>query len=357
MKIGILTYHNAYNYGAVLQCFALQEYLSALGNEVSVIDYRNTWVEGIYKPFSFNILKCYIQNPRTFLKYLLGYFKRKKEYQKKKQIYSDFLLNYLNIKTEANSLDCFETYDIIFIGSDQLWGLSCLGGKFDEIYLGNFDSKNVKLVGYAISADLKSLKALNESNRLISSLKNFTFFSLREKNNAKYVSDIAKKDIDVCVDPTLLLSYEGWNRITNTKWKNKNYVVVYQVRFTEKQKSYLIEMAKDATRLFGEDCCVIDLSDGYEVSDFVSIIKYAKLVITSSFHATVFSLIFKTKFYSIELGDGNDARYASLLHDLNLDERLIKVGDKLQDVNLPLPSYSLDVISCKSVEFIKASLR
>ena len=56
-KIGILTFHRAYNYGAVLQCYALQQYLKKQGADVYVIDYKQTWIDGCFKAFSWNIVR------------------------------------------------------------------------------------------------------------------------------------------------------------------------------------------------------------------------------------------------------------------------------------------------------------
>ena len=61
MKVGIITVHRAYNYGSVLQCYSLQEYLKSLGHDVWVIDYRQKWTEAVYKPFSLYYIwhSCY----------------------------------------------------------------------------------------------------------------------------------------------------------------------------------------------------------------------------------------------------------------------------------------------------------
>lgn len=358
MKIGILTFHNACNYGAVLQCYALQEVLTSLGHDVEVVDYRNSWVEAIYKPFSFLLLKHYIRNPRTFLKYVFTYFNRKKENTVKLCTFSEFVNNNFNLADfDYVNNRPQKDYDIIFIGSDQLWGLSCLGGKFDNVYLGNFYHEHAKIVGYAISANLKSLQTLSEMKVLSSVLNNYAAISFREKSNADYIGKIIHKDVDVCVDPTLLLPYRGWNKIINDQWKKMNYVVLYQVRYNDEQKKYLEEQAYKMAKEIGNGCIVVDLNDNYKVEDFISAIKYAKLVITSSFHATVFSLIFRTRFYSIKLNDGYDGRYVSLLHKLKLEERIVNVGEDIYYTYKKLPDYSLDAITLHSIDFIKKQLK
>lgn len=357
MKTGILTFHNACNYGAVLQCYALQEVLIGMGHDVDVIDYRNKWVEDIYKPFSLYILKHYKRNPRTFLKYIFGYFDRKRLLSLKLHVFSDFIQHNLKLSEfDYVAKKAKKVYDVIFIGSDQLWGLSCLGGTFDDVYLGNFSHKKTKLVGYAISADLKSFQTLEKSNLLLSVMNNFSAFSCREEKNADFLQEATHMPIDVCIDPTLLLPKEGWEKIVNKQWEDKTYIVLYHVRNKETQKQYMIDQANKIAKTIGDNCEVIDLGKSYKVEDFVSAIKYAKLVITSSFHATVFSLIFRTPFYSIVLNDGYDGRYVSLLQKLNLDSRIVKVGDEIAYSNSIIPDYSLESISYSSIDFIKSQL-
>ena len=91
----------------------------------------------------------------------------------------------------------------------------------------------------------------------------------------------------------------------------------------------IYEKASRIASMIGKNCKIIDLSDmSYSVTDFVSIIKYAKFVITTSFHATVFSIIFKTPFYVIKLNDGRDNRYVDLCCSLGLFKQCIDVGER-----------------------------
>lgn len=96
----------------------------------------------------------------------------------------------------------------------------------------------------------------------------------------------------------------------------------------------------------------------YSVTDFISIIKYAKFVVTTSFHATVFSIIFKTPFYALKLNDGRDNRYENLCGEMNLSDQCINVDSESIDVNTDFSDTDerLSRIGHKSKDFITKSL-
>lgn len=161
MRIGILTFHRAHNYGAVLQCYALQEVLKSMGHEVLVIDYRQPFIEAIYSPFNFHRLKGLLLHPRGIYRYVRSISQR----LRKRRIYTAFQNKHLRL-TKPRQKNIPEDFERYVIGSDQLWGLHCLGGIADDVYLGNFKHKSQsKIMGYAISTNLNSLKALNNNGR------------------------------------------------------------------------------------------------------------------------------------------------------------------------------------------------
>lgn len=89
-KIGILTFHRAYNYGAVLQCYALQQYLKKQGADVYVIDYKQAWIDGCFKAFSWTLFKEYSNKPRRLYGYLKGIFHRKRVMDVRRKFFMSF---------------------------------------------------------------------------------------------------------------------------------------------------------------------------------------------------------------------------------------------------------------------------
>lgn len=327
MKTGILTFHRAHNYGAVLQCYALQETLKRMGHDVQVIDYRQPWVEEFYKIFSMRLFcsagsfcdrMAYAR--KNLKKFLLAPFRSRN--------FSMFRVNYLDISLPCGK-DIPHDFDCYVIGSDQLWSLHCLGGEDDDIYYGKFRRKpGTLLVGYAISADRKSVEEISAELPLIVS--RFDALSMREKETADYVSSVSGRFCDRCVDPTLLTDGRLWDPLINDRWKNRKYVLVYEVRWKKEDKGLLSRKAAMLAKSLGEGYEVIDLSRvNRSVTDFVSLFRYASYVVTTSFHGCVFSILFERPFNAFPLWDGYDARYRELLCSLGLSDRIV---EKEQDL-------------------------
>lgn len=363
MKIGILTFHRAYNYGAVLQCYALQQYLLSLGHTVEIIDYRQKWIDACFTPFSWLMFKYNLHHPRLLFRYLKTFWGRRKNLHKRQVFFNAFVSKFLRLSSKPVfcSQDISDYYDAIIIGSDQLWGRWCLGNQLDKIYLGMFPHKqNTKIIGYSISSDIDSINMINDEYQLTKVLNNFSAISFREKNIANHVLQIAEISCPVTLDPTLLCDENIWSPLINKEWTKKEYIVIYQVRGVEKYKELLYNKAAIIASRFSEKCDIIDLSDmAYSVTDFISIIKYAKFVVTTSFHATVFSVIFKKPFYAFKLNDGRDNRYENLCEELNLSNRCINVNSDCMDININFTDIDnrLSRISRESKEFIIENIK
>lgn len=322
MKIGILTFHKAHNYGAVLQCYAMQEFLRSKGHSVFVIDYKQEIMEGHHKFFHFHQIKKALPHPRALVRYVLSFPKRIKRERK----FHQFLKSHISLTAQCDAKSIPQDFDLYIVGSDQLWSLGCVGkafarGEEDPVYMGNFrHAETSKIITYAVSTNSCSLETIG-SDKLQEYAQNFSAISFREENLAKLMEQYCQQKIYVSLDPTLLHPQHIWKPLINDKWKNKKYLIYYQLRSDRKGmlKTSVQSIARKHELEF------IDFSDMmHDVEDFVTAIKYARCIITSSFHATVFSLIFEKAFYAVELEDGHDDRYVDLLTRLNATEALIK---------------------------------
>lgn len=353
MKIGILTFHRAYNYGAVLQCYALMHFLLGLGHKVYIIDYRQPWNESLRKAISVGKIKQLYKHPKALLSYLLSFGKRKKANYHSSVIFDNFVSNYLSVRDTCNGKANFpKDYDCYVIGSDQLWGISCLGGIFDSIYMGDFPhNENSRVIGYAISSTEKSIARLDKV-KLQKISRRFSALSFREKNISTKISAICEKNFPECIDPTLLCNSSVWTQLLNEKWCNKDYILIYEARDAVKYPNLLYSKAKRMVKMMNRNYEIIDMSGmTYDVSDFVSAFKYAKCVITTSFHATVFSIIFKRPFYSVKLGDGADGRYVNLLNRLKLTQQCVE-----PDFEPILPCVDFSDMEAKLAQYRKSSI-
>lgn len=328
MKIGILTFHRAHNYGAVLQCYALQEILKRMGHDVQVIDYRQPWIEDFYSLFCSNMIRRNSGSVSSLVEYLKASLKKWMLAPGKASNFMEFREKFLDL-----SLPCVDVlpqdYDCYVIGSDQLWSLHCLGGKADKMYMGGFDRpEGSRLVGYAISADMKSVQ---QSQNLIKEMvPAFDALSMREKEVADAVAAFTGYPCGVCLDPTLLTDASLWNPLM-TQLPKEEYVLMYEVRWNPQTKGKLRKKAEELAAAIGPHCKVIDLTRvDRPVTEFVSLFRKASHVVTTSFHGIVFSIIFGVPFYALPLWGGYDLRYIELLKSLGAENRLVSFDTELK---------------------------
>ena len=331
MRVGILTFHRACNYGAVLQCYALQEVLKSLGHKVEVVDYRSHHIEKTYK-----IIKTY-NGIRTFARSLLTMSFTAKQQKNFKAFRDKYLclskVSYYNVNELANS-----DYDCYIIGSDQVWSQRINYG-YDDVYWGNF-SPSKRKISYAASMGGHNPFTQDEIMKIQKLLDNFHSISVREDVLKADLDSIYKRNkIFFVLDPTLIASPQVYESIM-VKPCTQNYVLYYQQGhhpFTKEIVSYV------AKKL---NCAVIVIAGEIEnysvpsrhyslanlsVPEFLGLFRYASFVFASSFHGTAFSVVFEKDFYYV--GNARVERSKSLLDNIGLSDRLI-YSDKLVE---PVP--------------------
>ena len=315
MKIGILTFHRAHNYGAILQAFALQTHLKSLNHDVEFIDYKNNKLLHVYKWF--NIYRFKTSDYHQFISEIKLLKHRKKRYEK----FINFINNNLNTSLKKYNLN---RYDIIIVGSDQVWNTQLTNG-FDDMYWGNFHIKNTtNIISYA--ASMQDQIPNQDKERIRNLLNKFTDISVREENLAKDLGHILNRKISVVVDPTLLQPSQEWDKIATKRIINEPYLLLYQVRKNIITQTIAEKIAKKLNLRIIHLSASIDNFNSKEVisagpKEFISLFKYADFVVCTSFHGTVFSIIYNIPFCSVLLGDGKDNRVKNLLSKLEINER------------------------------------
>jgi hypothetical protein len=365
MRIGILTFHCAHNYGAVLQAYALREELKLMGYDVEFVNYQP---EYLLSPYSIDIIKGYKNyKPSSFfstIKYIgseiILFRRRFIRYWK----FNKFIKKKLSIRTKPikNVVEIDKDYDAYIFGSDQIWNLSITKG-FDDIFWGNFIvKKNAKKISYAASMDTEKIQ---EYALIKSRLSNFDYLSVRENQLKNLLQPLCYKEINTVLDPTLLVSPQTWNSFIKKPNIKKKYVLVYQVRETPQTLRIANEIASQiggvVIRLvaffnswkYGKN---LHQSEGPE--EFVNWIKYAECVVTTSFHGTAFSIIFNKPFYTLKLSDGSDSRAKNLLIKFNLSDRFISPESNinLTDIDYTNVNSKLNELRSLSKSFLINSL-
>lgn len=346
MRIGIITFHRANNYGAVLQCYALQSVLESLNYEVKVIDYRQPDTEEAYQPISLTRIRKMVHTPVQFIKdILLIPLRLRNAYG-----FNTFRNNYLNCTVPVcQPQNMPQDFDVYLLGSDQLWSILCTGGHIEDVFWGNFKHPTKSIInGYAISATISSLETIG-SKRIKQNLCNFTNISLREESVATWLQKQAKCECRVDIDPTLLLDNIYWERLIKEtkKLSTTPYLLSYYLMPNQKA------IAKQYAKAYG----LKYVEMGYVASSpihFLALVKNATLIVGGSFHIAVFSIIFKKPFYVIRKGSGFDIRSEYLLNKLHLENQMIDISSLPS--KSPYLSIYYDDIDSKLQELKKNSI-
>lgn len=325
MKIGILTLHRANNYGAVLQCYALQQALRNQGHDAWVIDYRQPDTETSYSPISKERIDRNISNPVALVKDLL----LTPLYCKKAKGFDKFRDTYLHCTEAFNcSNQMPQDFDVYMIGSDQLWSIQCMGGHIEEVFFGKFPHPTQsRIMGYAISANEDSLNTIGVE-RLKQYVTNFDCISIREQGIADWIKKNVGCNVRIDIDPTLLLDPTEWEKISSTKRPIKRpYLLSY----------YLLPEQKPVARRLAKARGWRYVEMGYMAhspAEFLTWVRHADCIVGGSFHIAVFSIIFKRNFVIVQKNSGFDIRSASLLNAVGLSNHFISI-EKLPNVTFP----------------------
>lgn len=323
MKIGILTFHYAQNYGAVLQCYALQRTLEKCfpDAEISVIDYRNQKIVQDYAVFHLKHKSLY-RKLRSLIASLV-YFPQRAKCSRNFKIFTN---NYLKIGTSDLS-----EYDAIFYGSDQIWNPNITGGV-ELLYFGA-EFGGIK-IAYAASDGNK----LSLTEEIKKSLEEFSEISVREKSSIEKFKNVNNNICSVC-DPVFLLSKDDWIKKTVLS-KEKNYIFAYKIgenldfdneaeKFGQRLGKKVIQAVyvKSLKKIFYKKQKLVH---GISPLDFVGYIANADFVVTTSFHGTAFSVIFEKPFYSLQIGSYSE-RITDLLENIGLKEQYVKnIPEKIE---------------------------
>lgn len=357
MRIGIVTFHRATNYGAQLQAWALQSFLNQLGFDVRFLDYECMEVKETYKTIS--LLKLHKQNLKSNVLYLLHRCIHVKGIRQRNKVFYSFQRDYLSIDKFPNEI----YYDAVICGSDQIWNPSLTGG-LDSVYtLSSKDIITRLKIAYAVSGESKHLQQFHVPQSIGSNLNEFKSLSFREKNLVDLFRPYYNGKIEYCVDPTFLLSKKDWEDFGGSEPLIKGrYLFVYQVvnskqtkqiaRYYARQHGVKIIYLNSAYRFYLREK---NVANAVGPREFVNLIKYADFVLTTSFHGTALSILLNKQFALVYTCLMN--RQKSLLDDLGLSDRIIENAesvDSLNDINYS--SISMDDFSRSSKLFLSQNL-
>ena len=299
MKIGILTYHRALNYGAALQGFALTEYLRSIGLDAEVVDYRCPRIESDY----YKLIPANAKGLKAVLKAVIRYPMKKKRAAGFRSFEDKY--KYVSDKsyTKESLVEANKVYDTFISGSDQIW--NNYGSDSDFHYFLDFAENNKKIIAYSASFGYENVpNFLTEDYKRL--LKRYNALATREASGAKIIEELIGEKAIVTCDPVLLLNAKMWkDRIDCTRKVEGKYLLCYFLATNEKALAYAVEYAnKNGLKVIAinniqKDYPGVEMAKYVSPEEFVSLFANAEAVMTDSFHGTVFSLTFNKLFNSL----------------------------------------------------------
>lgn len=328
MKINTITCHDVYNLGASLQAYALQTYLQKQGHEVEIIDYKPDYLSGHFKLWG-------VYNPifdKLLIKqlYLLVKLPGRLLALRRKKAFDVFTKNYLHLTRRYHSNEELKKdppiADAYIAGSDQIWNTVFKNGRDPAFYL-DFAPRDKLRLSYAASL---ATKEIAEKYRpfVAQMIKNLDYVSVREKSSLSVLQSLGRSDAVAVCDPVFLLSKEEWSKMCIDRgFESNKYLLVYDFD----NNPVVEQIAKGVAKTKGLDIYNVGpFRKSYAKMNFVyagpleflTLVKEADYIISNSFHATAFSLIFQKQFCTFKRKEAINERMVSLLVDLGLTDRI-----------------------------------
>lgn len=365
-KIGILTFHNSYNCGSMLETYAMLQMVKKF-SDAQIINYSSKGQQELYSVFQKNnSLKKIIKNLLIF-----PHFKRVMLNNKK---YEEFKNNFFQLSDVVNEERINDkNYYAVIAGSDQIWNVTI--DDFNEVYLLGW-VKNAKRIAYAPSFGAKNpMMYYKDKEYFIKMLKKFDSLSIREKNGQYWIKNMININVPILLDPTLLLDSSDYDKLIDKSFNPKHkYIFFYSPSFNRKICKYVYKIAKKyklEVITWSTKSYYIKLIKQFgfilppyeSPSIYLNLIKNAELVITTSYHGTIFSTIYNKKFITVKNGGmyGDDDRVITLLEQLNMMERLIPYEfddnfDYLAPIDYSNYNKSIKALKEKSIKYLQKSL-
>lgn len=313
MKVGLLTFHDAINYGAVLQAVALNRALTKICNEqCTLIDYSCKSIDEMYK------IKC--SNPVKLI-LMSGY------QMLKRKSFRSFVKRNCKMTDRVNEQSITkyaDKFDAWVVGSDQVWNGNITG--HDANFLLRFVRNGSRRISYAASLGNYQIPE-NELSLFHSELKKYGGISVREPAGAEVLQHFVDFEVGVHLDPTLLLDRDEWSSMAKKPNTKNKYVFIYasgDVNKIEQQAQKIATKTGMNILYMGS----YNIPNGRKLSfvspeEWLGYIENAEYVLTNSFHGTVFSIIFN-KLFSVDLGK-MEIRNGKEMHHNDRAENLLNI--------------------------------
>lgn len=359
LKLATITCHNCYNFGASLQAYSLYKYLNDLGYECELIDYIPDYME--YNVRYRRISPAWNQDAfRRFIYHATKHpfiafkFRRKKAFDNFKKNYIKTTRTYHSFKElEMNPPDA----DIYICGSDQIWNGEFYENGRDRSFYLDFAPEEKKRISYAASFGVEKLS--NEQVVFIKPLlEKMSHISVREKSGIEILKAMQLNGTNV-VDPVFLLKNNDWEKLIIKNKPIKKYILIYALDQPEKALEIAEKLRKDEItisigeiKVKGSDKNIMNAGP----LEFLYYISNASHIVTNSFHAVAFSIIFKKLFTVYQRSIHTNGRINNILDYLEIGDLAAQIkADKTfpySDIN-----EKMEALIIVSYQYLSDSLK
>ena len=339
-NVGIITFHCSNNYGAILQAYGLKCFLRRHGIHADIVRYEPPYMTGRHWWIPYAPLKgvkgkiwCVTNMWRGFR----AHIGIREDFSKQLLNMNYFRYKYLVDKNKqkilfASGLKKLK-YKYYVVGSDQIWNPDITCG-LKKVYFGAFQNKwKQKVISYAASFGGSGLaeKYDEEFSKLI---KYVDFVSVREKSAIPYIKKFCDKEVYAVLDPVFFLKRDSWEKVERIpeNVKNRKYIFVYITEQNQEMLDYAKILSQDIGLPVIGVCATQRMKDfGFEVdytagpAELLGYIHLADYVVSNSFHAVAFSIIYEKQFLAfVHRTLGDRVRNVLIFH--GLQERLCEGG-------------------------------
>lgn len=374
MRIGILTLPLHNNYGGILQAYALQTELQRMGNEVEVLQKIQN---NIHSPLIMPIV--YLKREVVKLIRKIRFYSQKDKnytinYNNTDNTPESFIYNKIHTRRLHNISEIKESdYDAIIVGSDQIWRGAYYDRQYENImlsvrpedaFLSFADGWKIKKIAYAASFGVDSWEyPLSETSKFVRLLGQFDNISVREDSGVQLCRNYLSQEAVHVLDPTLLLDKDDYIRLyKNQKTDKSNRKLFCYILDETKNKTKIIERISEYQGLtpYSINIDRPKATPQPPVEIWLKAFDDAEYVVTDSFHACVFSIIFNKPFIAIGNRERGMSRFNSLLKQFHLEDRLISQNESFEIIDKEIDWDKVNAVlkewKCKSVKYLEESL-
>lgn len=360
IRTATVTWITYRNFGTYLQAYALQQVVTSLGYDNTILSDKNI-IKSFRNPWSIRFI---LGRTKAFV---LNLFKKKdSKLEDSRRSYESFAKHYLKIDDSWKEIkELNDRYDIYLCGSDQIWSPNV---PFHSFYYLSFTEK--RKIAYA-----PSIGSFNYPNNKIPLIKpylnKFSSLSVREVQGEKIIKEKFGLNCRTVIDPTLLLKKKDWEKLV-TKKNDKEYILCYLLTYNKIYLRFVREFADRKgyeLRIFVTDSRNLNFADTplyVGPQEFLNEICNSSYLFTDSFHGSIFAIHFEVNFYTFKRFDDHaknnqNSRIVHLFEKLDLLERFLSEKElnrieKLTKIDYLSVKSKLDIERADSLAFLKNAL-